>query len=232
MMGGIPTNKYGQVITVNQHGQSQAVAGLYAVGECANVSVHGANRLGGNSLLDLVVFGRAAGSHIAQYLTKDSQDPLASSSDLEKALAPHQARQARTGGEKIDLLRKELQSIMQKDFGVFRSESFMQEGLRSLLVLAEKIQHAPLRDRSSCFNTESLEALELDNLLLVALTTAWSALARQESRGAHSREDFPERDDKQWLKHILCNKDGQLTTRPVNMSPTLVEAFVPKARVY
>lgn len=232
MMGGIPTNVHGQAITVDANGNDRIVEGLYAVGECACVSVHGANRLGGNSLLDLVVFGRAAGMHVQQSLEEGLELLSASDSDMQAAMTRINRWDSSTKGETVHDIRTALQKTMQNDFGVFRTEKFMREGLQKLTDLRERLKHAYLSDKSAVFNTARIEALELDNLMEVAYVTAIAALERKESRGAHSREDFPNRDDANWLKHIVVFNDGKTTVRPVNMKPLTVEPFQPKERVY
>lgn len=235
MMGGIPTTFYGQVITMDGHGQDQLVEGLYAVGECACVSVHGANRLGGNSLLDLVVFGRAAGEHIAKSLREGK---LRSESEINDTVIDQTLtrwtrwEKNNTSTESPDPIRTEMQEVMQNHFGVFRTESRMLEGLERLKVLNNRLQHALLKDKSNVYNTTRIEVLELDNLMAIALATAFSALHRRESRGAHAREDYPKRDDAGWLKHTLYFPDGSIRYRPVNQKPKRVAPFELKARTY
>lgn len=232
MMGGIPTNMHGQVITINQTGEEMAVPGLYAVGECACVSVHGANRLGGNSLLDLVVFGRAAGLHVIEALDQGIGETLVDPQSIEAGLQRMRRWDNSTQGEKVHDIRHELKKVMQNDFSVFRTQAVMEAGVIKLKSLRERLEHAVLADKSKIFNTARIEALELDNLMAVAMATAVSALTRQESRGAHSREDYPARDDKNWLKHTLYFPDDEIGFRPVNMQPTMVASFEPKERVY
>ena len=233
MMGGIPTQVSGQALTQNAQGEDVSVEGLYAAGEAACVSVHGANRLGGNSLLDLVVFGRAAGMHIEEVMRQGVSYRDASESDVEASMERLNRWNESTNGESIFDLKKELQTTMQNSFGVFRTEKNMQEGMRSLHDLRERIGQAHLTDKSSAFNTARLEALELDNLLEVAEATAVAAEHRKESRGAHARDDFQERDDENWLHHSMYYADGKrVNKREVNFAPKTMEAFEPKARVY
>jgi succinate dehydrogenase / fumarate reductase flavoprotein subunit len=231
MMGGIPTNKNGQVLTLSPQGET-IVNGLYAVGECACVSVHGANRLGGNSLLDLVVFGRAAGLFIEKQLALDNAEPAVKDRAIAQAFERVNRWEQQTGPYSIASIRSALQVIMQNDFSVFRQQDSMKSGLDKLLVLKEQLMQARLHDQSQTFNTARMEALELDNLMVIALATAYSALNREESRGAHFRNDYPQRNDAQWLKHILCFADGNIQYRSINFSPMLVDAFEPKARTY
>ncbi len=233
MMGGIPTNVHAQVLTIDSQGRDQIVEGLYAAGECACVSVHGANRLGGNSLLDLVVFGRAAGLHVEEALQNELTLPSVSTDDLERGLTRLNRWNETKTGESVAEIRQEMQKTMQNDFGVFRTEHYMQEGLNKLKKLKERLNYAVLNDHSQVFNTARIEALELDNLMEVAMASALSALTRQESRGAHCREDFPKRDDKNWLKHLLCfGDDWRIDYRAVNRKPLMVAAMELKERVY
>lgn len=232
-MGGIPTNRYGQVVAPMGNTPEEAIPGLYAVGECACVSVHGANRLGGNSLLDIVVFGRAAGNHMIEYLKENRYHRGMSDDSLDKAMARLQ-RWDRTGdGESIPDLKREMQQTMEEYCGVFRTHDVLKQGVEKMHGLEERIQHAVLKDHSKVFNTARIEALELENLLDISLATVHSALEREESRGAHSRIDFPERDDAHWMKHSLYFKQGDaIEYKPVRTKPLTVEAFPPKPRVY
>ncbi|MBA4696597.1 MAG: succinate dehydrogenase flavoprotein subunit [Legionella sp.] len=233
-MGGIPTNQYGQALT-QINGVDQIVEGLYAVGECACVSVHGANRLGGNSLLDLVVFGRAAGLHVED-LWQTHQLPALNyvpDEQIDASLARYNRWEHSKTGEDLTQIRKDMQRVMQEDFGVFRKGDIMEAGLMRLQALQARLQHAVLTDKSKVFNTERITALELDNLMATAYATAKSALARTESRGAHSREDYPKRDDANWIKHTVYLPEGDtIAYRPVNASPKYVPPFAPKERVY
>ncbi|MCW7551739.1 succinate dehydrogenase flavoprotein subunit [Endozoicomonas gorgoniicola] len=233
MMGGIPTNIGGQALFPDDQGNDQVVDGLYACGEAACVSVHGANRLGGNSLLDLVVFGRAAGLQIEKSLNEGFDSVDASDSDIEAALSRLDRLNSSQSGEKVAELRTELQNTMQLYFGVFREGGSMQEGLKKLDELGERMQNIHLQDKSQAFNTARVEALELENLYEVAYATAVSAEERKESRGAHARNDFTERDDENWLVHsVYYPTDRAVGKRQVNFAPTSMEAFPPKARTY
>jgi succinate dehydrogenase / fumarate reductase, flavoprotein subunit len=234
-MGGIPTNINAQVVT-HHKGKDKVVDGLYAVGECACVSVHGANRLGGNSLLDLVVFGRAAGLHIEKMWKTNALPDLGdvSDEDIDASLARYTRwESSTTTGESPAIIRDAMQRVMQEDFGVFRTGEVMEQGILRLQALRERLGAASLMDKSHVFNTERVTALELDNLMATACATAESALARTESRGAHSREDYPDRDDANWIKHTLYfEKDDRIDYRPVNQSPKYVDPLEPKERVY
>lgn len=232
MMGGIPTNVHGQAIMIDEAGVENPVQGLYAVGECACVSVHGSNRLGGNSLLDLVVFGRAAGIHINEMLDEGMDNLVASTQEIENAMVRLHRWDENTGSERVHDIRHELKKAMQNDFSVFRTKDVMAAGVKKLKELRERLAKAALTDKSKIFNTARVEALELDNLMDVAIATAFSALAREESRGAHSREDFPKRDDANWLKHTLYFPNDDIRYRAVNMKPLTVPPFEPKERVY
>jgi len=233
MMGGTPTNIHGQAIAVDAQGQDSFIEGLYACGEAACVSVHGANRLGGNSLLDLVVFGRAAGLHLEEVLRQGVSHREASDSDLEAAQARLAKLNESSGGESVAEVRKALQTCMQNNFGVFRTQQYMEKGVEQLAELRERVANLHLADKSDAFNTARLEALELGNLLEIAEATAISAMERKESRGAHARDDFQERDDENWLCHSIYNPATKsLGKRAVNFTPKSVETFEPKVRTY
>lgn len=233
MMGGIPANRFGQVVAPARHGPEEPIPGLYAVGECACVSVHGANRLGGNSLLDILVFGRAAANHMIQYITENRYHRPLPPSATDDAIARLARWDQAHGEESISQIRQDLGRAMAHYCSVFRTQSVLDEGVKAINTLAGRLKQASLRDHSRIFNTARIEALELENLVEVALATVISAAARQESRGAHSRIDYPQRDDKHWLKHSLYFKQTQqLDYKPVRMKPLTVESFPPKARVY
>ena len=232
MMGGTPTNIHGQAFSRNDE-KDFMVSGLFSVGEAACVSVHGANRLGGNSLLDLVVFGRAAGKHINEELKSGGGVDKASNEDIELAMSRLNTLNKSESGYEVADVKKQLQTCMQSYFGVFRRGEFMEKGVKELKEIREKSENLYLKDKSIAFNTNRVEALELQNLLEVAEATAISAMMRDESRGAHARDDFPERDDENWLCHSLYDPvEKKLGKRDVNFVPKEVEAFPPKMRSY
>lgn len=233
MMGGIPTNRHSQVVTPYKTGPEEVVAGFYAVGECACVSVHGANRLGTNSLLDIVVFGRAAGVQIIHDLKKMPHHKPLPSDAADKTLARLSRLNNQKNGESVAQVREEMKRIMQTYCGVFRFADKLTQGVKKITEVSERVANTEIEDKSQVFNTARIEALELDNLIEVAMATMVSAEARAESRGAHSRDDFSERDDVNWLKHTLYFRDEKrLDYKPVRLKPLTVASFPPKPRTY
>ena len=232
MMGGVPTNIKGQVITV-KNGSDETVKGLYAAGEAACVSVHGGNRLGGNSLLDLVVFGRAAGMHIEESLKQGIDLKISTEENINRALKRLNTLNSSKTGKHTAILKREMQENMQNNFGVFRREDLMVKGIKDLANTREEIENMHLEDKSVTFNTARVEALELQNLFEVAEATAITANERKESRGAHARDDYPERDDDNWLKHsIYFSSSKSVSQRDVNFQPNTVQTFQPEVRSY
>ncbi|MGC9162471.1 MAG: succinate dehydrogenase flavoprotein subunit [Thiomonas sp.] len=232
-MGGIPANIHSQVVAPRGDDPAAVVGGLYAIGECSCVSVHGANRLGTNSLLDLMVFGRSAGNHIIQSgIHQRSHKPLPKDA-AERALARLARLDASTSGESSHAVADAIRAAMQTHCGVFRTDKLMTEGVRAINQIADQVEHIHLKDKSKVFNTARIEALEVDNLIEVAKATMVSAQARKESRGAHYHNDYTERDDQNWLKHTLWWREGnRLSYKPVQLKPLTVEPFKPKARTF
>mgnify|MGYP000412763774 FL=1 len=232
MMGGTPTNVNGQAFTRSGNNDI-TIPGLYAAGEAACVSVHGANRLGGNSLLDLIVFGRATGKHIQEEINSGGGLDSASNSDIDESLERLNRLNESTSGYQTAEVKRQLQACMQNYFGVFRRGEFMKQGVEELKEIREKTNNLHVADKSMAFNTSRVEALELQNLLEVAEATAIAALERNESRGAHARDDYPERDDENWLCHSMYDPISKtLSKREVNFEPNQVDAFPPAVRSY
>jgi succinate dehydrogenase / fumarate reductase flavoprotein subunit len=231
-MGGIPTNIHGQVVGTSK-GYEDPVNGFYAVGECSCVSVHGANRLGTNSLLDLVVFGRAAGNHIVKHVKEMKEHKPLPADAADFALSRLDKLDKSSSGEYTQVIAGDIRSTMQKHAGVFRTQKLMDEGVKQLAQLKERVGHVHLKDKSKVFNTARVEALELANMIEVARATMVSASARKESRGAHAPGDYKERDDKNWLRHTLWFSEGdRLDYKPVHMQPLTVESVPPKPRTF
>jgi succinate dehydrogenase / fumarate reductase flavoprotein subunit len=232
-MGGIPTNIYGQVVAPKNGNPNEVVNGFYAVGECSCVSVHGANRLGTNSLLDLLVFGRAAGNHIVASDIKKKEHKQLPENAADYSLARVAKLDDSSAGEYTQDVANEIRNAMQKHCGVFRTQAIMDEGVAMMAELTERANHIHLKDKSKTFNTARVEALELANLVEAANSTMISAAARQESRGAHAHDDCPDRDDINWLKHTLWFRDNnRLEYKPVNLKPLTAESIPPKVRTF
>ncbi len=233
MMGGIPTNIDGQVVAPSKNGSQEVVQGLYAVGECACVSVHGANRLGSNSLLDLVVFGKAAGEKITKDIKQNKLLKPTPKNAFDKTLSRLTRLEKQKDGHTVKEIGEKMRLTMQQHCGVFRNAKLLKKGIDQINQIAELSESTFIKDKSKVFNTARIEALELDNLVEVAMATIHSANARTESRGAHCRDDFTERDDANWLKHTLYSRqNNQISFKPVNLKPITVASFEPKTRVY
>jgi succinate dehydrogenase / fumarate reductase flavoprotein subunit len=243
-MGGIPTNINGQVVIPDGgSGAQKVVNGLYAVGECSCVSVHGANRLGTNSLLDLLVFGRAAGNHIVEFNDKNKVHKALPADAADKALARLARLDATTDGEYAQDVANDLRAVMQQHAGVFRTQASLDEGVKKINALRDRVNKIELKDKSKVFNTARIEALEVENLIESAQATMTSAAARKECRGAHTVNDYerpaddPEfplgRNDAHWMKHTLWySADNSLGYKPVNLKPLTVESVPPKVRTF
>jgi succinate dehydrogenase / fumarate reductase flavoprotein subunit len=236
-MGGVPTNRFGEVVYPHAKEKEKVMDSLYAIGEAACASVHGANRLGGNSLLEIIVFGKACGDQVMKHLEEKNYHPKLDP-DCWKDGVARVERWLETSQEsapRVAAVRDEMQRIMQEHFSVYRTEDVMAEGVELVEQVAARLSSAYIEDKNRIFNTDLVEALELENLMELARVTAAGALARTESRGAHARDDFPDRDDEQWMKHTLASiKDNnvELDYKPVRTIPMTVESFPPKPRVY
>ncbi|MGH8769848.1 MAG: succinate dehydrogenase flavoprotein subunit [Burkholderiales bacterium] len=233
MMGGIPTDYHGQVVAPAAGDPERVVPGLYSVGECACVSVHGANRLGGNSLLDLLVFGKASGDSMVRFAKENRTAKPVPQESVDRALSRLARWDRRTGSESVAAIEDRLRKTMQSHCGVFRTAPMLKEGLGKMREISERLDHAAIRDHSKVFNTARVEATELENMIEVAMASIISAGARLESRGAHARDDYSQRDDDNWLRHTLYFSEGQrLEYKPVRLKPLTVESFPLKARTY
>ena len=233
-MGGIPTNYKGEVVAPKGDNPEDRVNGFYAAGECACASVHGANRLGTNSLLDLVVFGKSAGESMVEFIRSERPDhkPLPANA-AEFSLARVARLENQTGGEEVADVRNAMQQVVQRHAGVFRTQDVLAEGVKQIKDVAERVKRTQIKDKSQVWNTARIEALEMDNLIEVALATLISAEARKESRGAHARDDFPDRDDETWMKHTMYSREGfKLNYKPVHNQPLTVDYIAPQKRVY
>ena len=233
-MGGIPTNHHGEVVVPRAGDPAAPVPGFYAAGECGCASIHGANRLGTNSLTDLLVMGKSSGQRMIEFIRSEPREMRELPKDAADYSRGRVSRlDSQVEGEEVHEVRAELQRTMQAHCGVFRFPDLLQQGVARIKAVAERSARTRIKDKSKVFNTARIEALELDNLVETARAAMVSAAAREESRGAHDRADHPKRDDVNWLKHTLWSRDGdRLEYKPVHLKPLTVETFVPKARVY
>ena len=232
-MGGIPTNYHGEVVAPAGGDPEAVVAGFYAAGECACASVHGANRLGTNSLTDLLVFGKASGERMVQFLRENPGHRDLPGDAADRTLARLERLENQRSGESVYQVGADMRRTMQAHCGVFRFPDLLEEGVRRIREIAARAQRTEIKDHSKTFNTARVEALELDNLIEVARASMISAHARQESRGAHDRADFPNRDDANWLKHSLWFKEAdRLEYKAVHLKPLTAATFEPKVRTY
>ncbi|MDZ4161465.1 MAG: succinate dehydrogenase flavoprotein subunit [Burkholderiales bacterium] len=242
-MGGIPTNVNGQVVTPDGNGAQQVVNGLYAVGECSCVSVHGANRLGTNSLLDLLVFGRAAGNHIVDYNLKTKGHQALPADAADRTLERLERLNGSKDGEYAQDVANDMRATMQQHAGVFRTQASMDEGVNKINAMRERVANITLKDKSNVFNTARIEALEVENLMEAAQATMTSAAARHECRGAHTVNDYERaaddaefplgRNDAEWMKHTLWDSaTNTLSYKPVNLKPLTVASVPPKVRTF
>jgi len=233
MMGGIPTNYKGEVVAIDKNNDDHIVNGLYAAGECACVSVHGAKRLGTNSLTDLLVFGKSSGNTFSNALKGESQWRDLPSDAADVSLERLNLIDSNKSGESVSEMGQEIRDIMQKHCGVFRFPDLLEQGVVKIKQTEEKVNNLSISDKSKIFNTARIEALEIQNLIEVAVSSLLSADARKESRGAHDREDFTERNDKDWLKHTMWFKnDNALKYKKVNLKPMTIDSVDPVKRTY
>jgi succinate dehydrogenase / fumarate reductase flavoprotein subunit len=242
-MGGIPTNYKGEVVIPDGNGGSAAVKGFYAAGEVACASVHGANRLGTNSLLDLLVFGKAAGEHIVEYNLKNKAHKPLPKDAADRSLARLARLDSSASGEYAQDVANDIRNLMQKHAGVFRTQKMLDEGVQQIAALRERVAAITLKDKSKVFNTARIEALEVENLIEAAQATIVSAAARKECRGAHTVSDYERgaddpvhplgRNDQEWMKHTLWFKEGsRLDYKPVQLKPLTVDSVPPKVRTF